>query len=647
MRILVFRPQADADRSARAIAARGHEPVVAPLFTIVPSGKPAPDGAFAAIVLTSGNAVPALTEGPAPWRELPVFTVGARTAAKAREAGFADARSADGDRNDLIELISRNITAPARLLLIVGRDRHEDIPPRLTEAGYEVVLWEAYAAEAITLLPKAAGKAIAEGEVDAALHYSQRGAETFLTLTRAVSLTDEALALTHVAISADVAGPLIAAGASTVLVAEYPEEAGLLAALDQVSLRLRQESAPDNAPHAATVDMVQDEPVPSPEATRPESARKRSGRTPPTIELAAQEAAPTPAPPAADEPAALLPTEAVPEEFSAPDPKPGLGAELPPTNATGARPIEEPREKDRLPWRALAAAGLVGGVIGAGLMLLGWSRATPAVDPTQIAELRSRIDALQTAAGAADRRAAAASEAAGKAGAEAQALSTRLADLAKVQSANQSATATDAGALAGLNQRLDQAAQRIGSVETLAKTAAAPSPQALAAARIVLAERVQVALASGQPFASDVAALAKGGGAAEQLAALNAVAATGAPTREVLLAQFRTQRAMLARELAPAATGWQDRLLALASRVVTIRPVGDAGGTDPATLPLRLENALSTGNMVAAAGLWAQLPEPARRAGADFGANLQKRAAADAAIAKIAQDAVAALGAAG
>jgi hypothetical protein len=64
-------------------------------------------------------------------------------------------------------------------------------------------------------------------------------------------------------------------------------------------------------------------------------------------------------------------------------------------------------------------------------------------------------------------------------------------------------------------------------------------------------------------------------------------------------------------------------------------------------LLIRLENALASGNIVVAAGLWNQLPEPARRASADFGAALQKRAQADAAIAKIAQDAVAALGAAG
>jgi hypothetical protein len=138
-----------------------------------------------------------------------------------------------------------------------------------------------------------------------------------------------------------------------------------------------------------------------------------------------------------------------------------------------------------------------------------------------------------------------------------------------------------------LGQRLDQAAARLGTVETLAKTASAPSLQALAAARIVLAERIQGAIASGQPFAGDVAALAKGGGAPEQLAALNAVATTGAPTRDTLLAQFRTHRAMFAREMTPATANWQDRLLGLASRIVTIRPVGDTGSNDPATLLIR------------------------------------------------------------
>ncbi|SFJ43933.1 Uroporphyrinogen-III synthase [Bosea sp. OK403] len=658
MRILVLRPQADAERSARAVAARGCEPLIAPLFTIVRLPEPAPVGDFSALVLTSANAVGALADAPLGWRNLPVFSVGARTAGKAREAGYADARSADGNRHDLIDLISRNVPPPSRLLLIAGRDNHEDVPQRLRDAGYDVTIWTAYAAEAVTALPANAAEALRDGKVDAALHYSPRGARTFLALAREAGLAEPALALTHVALSADVAAPLITAGASTVLVAEHPEEAGLLAALDQVSARNRLRDDVRDEPAATTGVETETGPMNEPDAEAMKRGRAR--RTPPTIDLTARDtssqardttpSAPDTATASAAASEAVLPTEALPQEFAAPEAKPSTGHAGPGDEgshhpgATGTPSLPETRS--RLPWPALALAGIVGGVVGAGFTMLAWSRATPAVDVAQIAELRARIDSLQGATTALDRKA----EAAVKAGTEAQAAATRLVEQAKAQG-TQSA---DAGAIASLSaqaQRAEAAAnalgQRLGMVETLAKTASAPSPQALAAARIVLAERIQSAIASGQPFAGDVTALAKGGGAPEQIAALNAVATTGAPTRDALLAQFREQRAMFAREMTPATANWQDRLLGLASRIVTIRPVGDTGSNDPATLLIRLENALASGNIVVAAGLWNQLPEPARRASADFGAALQKRAQADAAIAKIAQDAIAALGAAG
>ena len=693
MRIFVFRPQAEAERTAAAIRARGHEAIVAPLFAVSRLPEPAPQGPFSAILLTSGNAVPALADLPPDCRDLPVFAVGGRTAALVREAGFEDARSADGNRDDLIGLIRDNLTAPARLLLIAGHDRHEDVGDKLTSAGFEVTIWEAYEAQAVSALPTQAREALRQGNVDGALHYSARGVRTCLALARDAGVAEALLDLTHVTLSADVAGPLISAGASTVLVAEYPEEAALLAALDQVSARNRlngdvteETVAPDGV--ETDKDAMNDPETPNgpPDVkaasdgagagTKPKGRTgTRSGRTPPTIDATAQsvqtaqnvqdvtqeapataiseagsvaEDTSAPAPAADVAPEAVLPTEALPEEFAG-GARAGTVHDKP-EPATPTLPTEPARS--RLP--GLALAGLVGGVVGAGLVMLAMSRMTPAVSPEQIAQLQSRLDSLQTAATALDRKATTASETATKAGAAAQAATARAEELARAQ-------APDAGAIAELNaqakraeaaagaigQRLEQNAARIGTVETLAKAAAGPSPQGLAAARIVLAERVQSALASGQPFASDVAALAKGGGAPEQLAALNAVATSGAPTKDALLSQLRAHRTMFARELMPASAGWQDRLLGLASRIVSIRPVGDTGADDPATLPIRLDNAIAKGDIVAAAALWGQLPEPARRASADFGDALQKRAAADAAIAKIAQDAVAALGAAG
>ena len=619
MRVFVFRPRPDAERTARAIADHGFEPLVAPLFEVVRLSDEAPVGSFDAIVLTSGNAVPALTEGPATWRDLPVFTVGARTAAKVREAGLDDARSADGDRNDLIELIKRTLPAPAKLLMIVARDRKEDVPDRLKQAGYDVKLWTAYAAEPVSVLPEDTQAALRYGQPgDAALHYSARGARTFITLAQAAGVSDEALELTHVVLSADVAAPLIAAGASTVLVAEHPEEAGMLAALEQVSTRAG-----------------------SPGAARPEP-RGSLKRTPPTIGLKADVEGPVAQPGAAavdaHPPEAVAPTEALPQEFAPP-----------PVEASAD--AAERRAPAATPWVPLIAAGLIGGIVGAGGAFLALNRAGPAVSSEQVGELRRRIDTVQTGVAAADRKAVAASEAAAKAGSEVQALAGKLGTVANTQAPDTSAFAAQAqraeAATAALGQRLEQLAGRLGAAETQAKSAAALGPEATAAARIVLAERVQRALAGGRPFANDIAALTKSGVAQADVAALTVVAASGAPTQQLLLAGFRKHGAMFQREVTPQSDSWSDKLLGLASRIVTVRPVGDNGSNDPATLPIRLEGAIASGDMAKAAGLWAQLPEPARRASADFGADLQKRAAADAAIAKIAQDAVAALGAAG
>ncbi|WP_332683219.1 uroporphyrinogen-III synthase [Bosea sp. (in: a-proteobacteria)] len=682
MRVLVLRPQPDAERTARVLRERGQEPVLAPLFTIVPGAETPPEGPFDALVLTSANAVPALAKAPRAWRKaLPAFCVGTRTADAAGKLGFST-RDAKGNRADLLALIADKLPPAQKLLFVAGQDRHDDLPEQLRAAGHAVTVWTAYEAKAVDELPQAAADVLRGGDADAALHYSPRSAQTFLSLARTAGLAEQALALPQVVLSAEIAAPLISAGAGTVLVAEHAEEAALLAALDHLPARIllggdaREEPAAPEPAAGTDKDAMSE---PSSEQSPAARRRSRSGRTPPTIELAPQAEAPseTSTEPPADAPAgtalpedaaaprnaaeaeraesaaeAVLPTEALPQEFEPP-------------------PVREPQRRFGLP--AIALAGLAGGAVGAGLVLLGL-RLAGQDDAARFAELSQRLETLQAqsaalpsraALEAVDRKASAAAESAAQAGAAAQSNATRLADLAK---AAPSAASGDAAALAGVTERVAQAdsnaaaarsataelerrlgetGQRLAAIETSTKNALLPSRQALAAARIVLAERIRDAIASGRPFQQDIAALAAGGIPAEQLAAFEPVAARGAATREALLAQFRGHRALFARESAPPASGWQDKLLGLASRIVTIRPVGDTGANDPATLPLRMENALTQNDIAAAATLWAQLPEPARRPSEAFGTALKQRAAAEAAIAGIARDAVAALGSAG
>ena len=693
MRILVFRPSADAERTAEALRARGNEPILAPLFSVSRLPEPHPEGPFEAIVLTSGNGAPALADLPADWRELPVFTVGERTAEGAREAGARDVRIAGGDRNALVTLVTEMFPAPARLLLIAGRDRHEDVETRLKAAGYEAVTWVGYVAEAAKALPENAVTALREGKADAALHYSARGAATFLALAKAASLSEQALEPTHFCISAAAAEPLIAAGAGTVLVAEYPEEQALLAALDQLSARNRDAADDKEKPGAKTRSGTAKDPMAdSSDAGKPKGGSKR---TPPTIDLTAQEqaspkqtgtknetaeaapvaAAASPAetvksgaqddkaktPAGADSakdaaaksaesakvsgsPEAVLPTEALPREYT---PGNRVGSDGP-AGAT-ATVAGEAKPRSLVP---LLLAGVAGGVIGAALVLLLQGRMGGS-NGAELGDLRTQLSALQKAMTTTDAKATAAQQAAAKVEAEAKGIGGRIGEIANAQGpeakalADVTARAAQAEAAAkAQSQRLDEALSRLGNVEAQARTNAGAGPEALAAARMVLADRVRGAIASGRPFVGEVAALAKGPSKTD-LAPLQAVAEKGAPTRDTLLAQFRSHRALFAREVAPLSASWQDRLMAVLSRIVTVRTTDGTASNDPATLPLRLENAIVADDFARAATLWGELPEPARRGSETFGAALKQRAAADATIARVAQDAVAALGTGG
>src|SRR5690349_4237099 len=108
-RVLVTRSEPGASETAERLAAMGYLPVVEPLFEVEPiPGVIVP--AFDALAFTSANGVRVFAK-LSPRRDGPVFCVGARTAETARELGFADVTSADGDVGALEQLILASLPA--------------------------------------------------------------------------------------------------------------------------------------------------------------------------------------------------------------------------------------------------------------------------------------------------------------------------------------------------------------------------------------------------------------------------------------------------------------------------------------------------------------------------------------------------------
>src|SRR6186713_1573586 len=105
MQVLVTRPLPDGERTAATLRARGYDVMVAPLMTVKPVAADLP-GNWAAVIITSANAIRALSQQQlATLTKLPLYAVGARSAEVARDAGFKDVHSADGDAGDLMRLI--------------------------------------------------------------------------------------------------------------------------------------------------------------------------------------------------------------------------------------------------------------------------------------------------------------------------------------------------------------------------------------------------------------------------------------------------------------------------------------------------------------------------------------------------------------
>lgn len=215
MRILVTRPEPDNARTAAALRDLGHEAVLAPLLRIESVAeadlRPTP---WSGVLITSANGARALAGHPRRGEllGLPVLAVGRSSADAARAAGFTDVNSADGDASDLARLAARHFAGARHpLLYLAGEDRSGDF----AVPGLAVRTVVVYRARAATSLPE-------QGGFDGVLHFSRRSVETYLACGGAVS------GPIHYCVSARVAEPLKAAGATRIAVAARPDEASLL-----------------------------------------------------------------------------------------------------------------------------------------------------------------------------------------------------------------------------------------------------------------------------------------------------------------------------------------------------------------------------------------------------------------------------------
>jgi uroporphyrinogen-III synthase len=241
MAILVTRPQPDNAATVAALRAKGFEALPAPMLRFeAVAFQDDSDAGYGAVIVTSANALRAVAGQAAIVRlkELPLFAVGERTADAARDSGFHNVISADGDATALRELMVESVRAKTlkkttTLLYLAGADLARDLAGELGERGFNVVTQTTYRMAPVVNLPPDVCGAFAAHGIEAVLHYSRRSARAFLDAARAGGVEISALAIPQCCLSEAIASIVRDAGATQVMVAASPDEKALFDVLDR------------------------------------------------------------------------------------------------------------------------------------------------------------------------------------------------------------------------------------------------------------------------------------------------------------------------------------------------------------------------------------------------------------------------------
>ena len=625
MRVLITRPEREATTLATALSQRGHVPVIAPLFRLEilhpPADFAASLAACQAVLLSSANGARALAEA-SEQRGRPILAVGDTTATTAEGLGFTAVTSAAGDGAALVELARRRLDPRAGPLVHVsGVDLALDLGEALGRDGFEVRRFALYDARAEGTLPDSARAALQARALDAATFFSPRAAQQFAKLVGEAGLADALRSVTAIGISPAALAALGKLPFKAAVAAARPTRQAVLDEIDRL--------AEAGVQGQAIMSDTPSSPPPPPPAPPPIPVRRGVGvfgafvigLVTAVIVLAG----------------AVISLPFWPEQARVlwrgqaaipPAPTPSLDLQAVRSAAdivanaaveTAKRELNARLDDLEKRLRALSAT----------------AAEKPAGSDPAVADLRSRLEALE------GRPAAAPSEA------------TPSAEADKEMAMLRAEIATLRTALQALDQSVTGQREQTKALGDALGARSAGEQKALVAARasavIGVAARLSAALDSGLPFTADLnllAPLAQGDAKlTEVAAALQPYAQAGVASRAALAASFpAVAKAALADDLADDSFG--QRVLGKIRSIISLRRVGDDVPGDSVEAKLaRAEAALDAGDLAKAVDLVKSLPPQTNKATQAWLARAEAHLAANRAIDALAAHAVSLLGA--
>lgn len=233
-RILVTRPQPDAQASARRLEAMGFAAILLPLTEIAaldPAFVPRPRD-FDAVAATSANALRhAPGETVRALSGKPFLAVSAHTGEAARAAGFPDVTCAAGNGASLAALAAEKLAPGARLLYLAGRTRRSEFEAALAAAGISCRALETYDAPCVAWSRDDLRERIGGAPLAGALVHSPRGGALLARMIARMGLEAAFAQARFFAISRNAAEALHGIETARILVPPRPSDDALMALL--------------------------------------------------------------------------------------------------------------------------------------------------------------------------------------------------------------------------------------------------------------------------------------------------------------------------------------------------------------------------------------------------------------------------------
>lgn len=266
-RALITRPQEDSADAAIALARRGITPVLAPMMRIeYATADIENEVALAqAILFTSRNGVRAFSR-LSPRRDVAVFAVGDSTAALARDSGFVNVESAQGDSADLARLTTDRLDPADGLLFhAAGATVAGDLTDALNKAGFKTVRRSLYEAQALEALADETATALRDRTLDYVLFFSPRTGRIFADLVEKAGLTRTCDSLTAICLSDAVASEIAAIKWRKTVTAQLPTTEALLsviAKLEDTGAPPAAKTLPTSGPDSVVKSDISKPPMP-------------------------------------------------------------------------------------------------------------------------------------------------------------------------------------------------------------------------------------------------------------------------------------------------------------------------------------------------------------------------------------------------